>query len=521
MAQKTRRDILRLGLGSAQLALLGGVGLLKSSSARAALGPGPKKLLTVYVPGGWHPWTFFCPLTPAEIEAHVPPRNGDVQGEPAWFGSAEVTNLDGSGDATSDEGIPRLRTSQPWDEARLSDPPRGASSNGWAWKEYRLWEKAVVLHGVDMGTASHESGLISAMCGVPGSRYRSPALHARIAATLFDTYGESRPLGAVAIGNGPVPAHLDLGPPGTATVMRSLSSLEQTFTDRIDRAWSGLRARSSRPQVAFDGAPIATPLDTTEMDEFALRRTRALRGVVNAPTDAFYESIHDMYVGVSKRLALDVVGMLDGTPAWEHQPEPYWTGGNAPWGVRMGPHSRDGGSTWASSFNLALKMLKSDLCSAVSLEARGVGGFHFDTHSGSGHEVQCLQVRAVLDVVGRLLGEMRATPTSGGSNLLDDTLVIVQSEFARTWPKGGVCDHWPFTSVILAGGNIRPNQMIGAYRFGGTSPTGAEVDMRLEGGEDARLAPRSADVVQTALQVMGIADQTLPGGSAEIIGVRA
>ncbi|MBL4637057.1 MAG: DUF1501 domain-containing protein [Kofleriaceae bacterium] len=120
---------------------------------------------------------------------------------------------------------------------------------------------------------------------------------------------------------------------------------------------------------------------------------------------------------------------------------------------------------------------------------------------------------------------MKATPApNGNGTLLDDTLVMVFSEFSRTWPNSGTCDHWPITSTVFAGGGITGNRMIGGYDFSGmaantTGPRGAAVDVIEEGGDAANRAPRSADIVHTALKILGIDDFFIPGGSAEIVGV--
>lgn len=528
----TRRDILKLGLGAAQVGLLTSFGL-PSRRLWASENP-PTKLLTIYVAGGWMPSYFFCPLDDAQVQSFIPaPSNAQgYRGEPLFYDSSHVPNLDGTGRAP-DDGDPRhqrLRIVQRWDEARLSqgqaDGRDGTAPHGWSWRYNNLHEDVCVVHGIDQGTAAHESGKISAMCGAAGSRYRAPAMHSVVANALYERFADTRPLGAVALGVAPVPDPLSLPAPASPIQLQSLGSLAYTLSERNDSAWAGLRGRQARPEVGYDGVVLPTMIDTNEMDEYVLRRLRRLRGTTNRGTDAFYAEMHDMVSTVSKQLSQDVVSVLEATPGWEYSDHPYWIPSNwTPFGADLGGGVQsDAGQTWNDNFQLTLKLLKSDLCSAVSLDCRGVGNWFFDSH-GNGHPLQFLQVRATMDVVGRLLGEMKRTPTGMGRTLLDDTQVVIFSEFARTWPGSNKCDHWPVTSVAFAGGATRGNRQIGNYDFtnlalSANGPNGAPVDLIDEGGDAVVRPPRSADVVHTVYHMMGIEEFFVPGGSGNIVGVR-
>ena len=59
--------------------------------------------------------------------------------------------------------------------------------------------------------------------------------------------------------------------------------------------------------------------------------------------------------------------------------------------------------------------------------------------------------------------------------MLDETIVVVMSEMGRSpWLAGDQGkNHWPFTSVLLAGGGLVTNQVIGGYD---SSLTGLEID---------------------------------------------
>ena len=117
---------------------------------------------------------------------------------------------------------------------------------------------------------------------------------------------------------------------------------------------------------------------------------------------------------------------------------------------------------------------------------------------------------------------MKATPVGNGKSLLDDTLVLVFSEFSRTWP-GTACDHWPSTSVMIAGGGTHGNRQLGGFDLeaSGYSPLGVPSAIVDEGGQMIERPLRTADIIYTSLVALGVEDFFLPGGPGEIVGVRA
>ncbi|ABF92513.1 hypothetical protein MXAN_5398 [Myxococcus xanthus DK 1622] len=133
-----------------------------------------------------------------------------------------------------------------------------------------------------------------------------------------------------------------------------------------------------------------------------------------------------------------------------------------------------------------------------------------------------------MDCVARFLGEMKASPAPGkpGKTLLDDTLVLVMSEFGRSWASrssNGTYnlpdDHHPYTSVMFAGGNVAANRQVGTYT---TRGLGVPVDIIEETGQTQKRVPRSAGVVTTALRIMGMETHHffIPGGYGEVVGLR-
>lgn len=536
----SRRRILQAGLGAAQLALLAQFGRsLDGRRARAQNPDAPTRLLTLYVPGGWMPLYLFCPLAAPEITRLLPPRTAGINGsEPRFFDATDVTNLDGSNDALDAQGYARVRAPVLWDAQKLlagtpdhADQSAGVtSSHGWSWKTHGLHEDTVIVHGVDQGTPSHQSGRISAMSGVAAPSYRSPAVHAWVADTLFDQFSASRPLGCVSIGAAPVPSHIGRRAEAAAIRMPDLGALEKLLSERIDTAWLGLRDRSQKPHVDYAGRLTGETLGTNAIEDFVAGEYRRLHGTTNATTDAFYESLYNTHAEVSRQLALDIVSQLEATPGQEHLPVPFWApvfNGNAGyWNAKLAPaNGATQGGEW--QMDLLLKLLKSDICSAISFYMPGLGNHYFDSHD-EGHANHFIHLRVVWEQIGRLLGEMKATPLGGGKSLLDDTLVLIISEFARTWPFSGACDHWPYTSVAFVGGGVSGNRMIGNYAVEGMpassmGPQGADVSLLLEGGTPVLRPPTSADVIHTALRTLGLEEGSffIPGGSGEILGVRS
>jgi len=532
-----RRHLLKMGLGASQLAMLDGMGLL-TRNARADVTNGPKRLLTLYLPGGWQPWWLFPPLAASEINRMLPTQRNEL-GEACYFRGDQVANLDGSGDAGADTATPRIRTPRLWHETMMSAgtlPPQGtplpsntsvfSSELGWSWAHHRLWENTCIVHGFDVQTASHESGTISSMCGVPGADYRSPAVHSVVANALFNTYGDARPLPCVSIGGAPIPNPLSLSAHGSPTRMDSVGSVGEALSQRNTYAWTGV-TRQARAQTLFGGG--ARPdVSTTLIEQHGINRARALRGRTSAGTDALLQQLHDGMLRTSSLLARDVTSILEGTEGVPlNAAIPFW----APkreykenyFSLNLGYSQAGGdGAEWYPELDLALRLMKTDMASAISVTIPSILDGKLDTHGADANQFP--RVFSCHEIVGRFLGLMKDTPTAGGRTLLDDTLVMVFSEFSRTW--NGNSDHWPITSVAFAGGGIQTNRMLGGYATENLDPfalgyMGKPLAVHEESGEMRTRATTSADVIHTALRVMGVEQFFIPGGSGEIMGVRA
>ncbi|MEM9189284.1 MAG: DUF1501 domain-containing protein [Myxococcota bacterium] len=528
-----RRNFLKFGVTGGTVAVMspwGGPLLPNTTSAFRIPEECPSRFLTIYAPGGWMPSMFFAPFQDESmVGVHWPGYLAAPN---------QVENLDGSGGAPNDEDprYGRIRVPAIWDEALMVNPANFTGGGGWpapdpkpsygyAWRHYNLAENTCVIHGVDQQTAEHFSGRQAALSGVAGARFSVPAIHC-VAAHAHAMAGTSRPLGAVSIKTGgpwgTTPKIDKVGLPAHAnpTTIGGIASLSANFSD-TSPAWDGIRHRDTIAVADyFDMNPVDIPL--TRMDQFALNRFRKFRGLSD---DSFYQGLYEAHVGMSQKMALDLVSVLESTPGWE-SPHPHWSSGNSPYQLSVGRVYGDGGQTWNEQFELVLKLFKADVCTAINVQAPGPNGEGFDIHGSGEANMKDLfnRTRGTMEVIGRLLGEMKATPNpSGEGSLLDDTLVMLVSEFGRSWPQLSTSNgHWPFTSYIFCGGGIMTNRMIGDYDLDpaqANNPTGVEVEL-VDGGMKH---PAARDVAHTAHRILGIPEGLveISGGPNEIAGVRA
>lgn len=529
-----RRNFLKLSVTGGTVGVLAPfAGPLLPTTRANPLMPGcPSRFLSIYLPGGAKKDLAFAPFRdPGMVNTH-------------WFPSLampnQVENLDGSGDEpNADDGsLPRVRVPAVWSESQVDDPNafnRSGSgafwpdvdprrSYGYSWRHYGLADHTCVVQAVDQGTAEHFSGRQAALSGVAGARFSVPAIHC-VAAHAHALAGTSRPLGAVTIKTGgpwgttPKIAKVNLPAHASPTTMGGIASLTASFSDE-SAAWDGLRHRDDVDVTNYWGEdPTRVPL--TRMDQYALNRFQAFRGLSD---DSFYESLYDAHVGLSQKMALDLVSLLENTPGWEGE-FPYWVSGNNPYQVQVGRVYGDNGSTWREQFDLVLKLFKADVCTAVNVQAPGPNGEGFDIHaSGEGNMIDLYnRTRGSIEAIGRLLGQMKNTPNpTGEGSLLDDTLVMICSEFGRSAVKVSTSNgHWPFMSYVLCGGGIQGNRMVGAYDLDPSqvnNPTGVEVAT-----EDGMKHLAARDMALTVWRILGVDNGSAEifGGPSEILGVRA
>jgi hypothetical protein len=94
-------------------------------------------------------------------------------------------------------------------------------------------------------------------------------------------------------------------------------------------------------------------------------------------------------------------------------------------------------------------------CAMIGID----GGF--DTHSNIGAQVQMQEpFFAALDL---LMEHLAATPGNAAPWLIDETVIVVLSDFGRT-PKlngGGGKDHWPYGSALVVGSGVHGGRNLG------------------------------------------------------------
>ena len=103
------------------------------------------------------------------------------------------------------------------------------------------------------------------------------------------------------------------------------------------------------------------------------------------------------------------------------------------------------------SFALALKLLKNDVCSCVNI---GMGGF--DTHANQTRVLEPIMTKFD-HLLSTFISELKS------SNMLDDVLIVVYSDFGRT-PKVNARngrDHWPVGGSMLIGAGLDGGRIVG------------------------------------------------------------
>ncbi len=529
----TRRQLLGLGVGGAQLALLNKFGFLEGKAHAAPRAGAPSRVVTIYLSGGYAPQYMWGGITPEEVATNIPPVQGAGVAESAFYTAEDLIEVGAGGG-----GFAPLQVARSWDPndpgSRLTANGRKYLPLGYSWQEHDLWNQTTVVHGIDQGTAAHASAYVSAMCGVAGGEYRAPAVQSVIANALYASTKDFRPLPCVALDSRGMPVPLDLPSRAAPIYVPGLDALRESLSDsEMTSWWQGLNARTEVEAKNWAGE-IDGNARRTLLEEAVLNATRSMSGKSqSAATEKHLKALYDGFGDVSKVLARNVVDVLTNTLGVEYMTENPSFGGKQPYG--MGPWGYTYGladenvtsPAFQNVFDMALRLMKADLTSSIHLY---MPNFYYDTHSGQpGHQRNYLNTRGGHDVIARFLGEMKQTMV-GGKSLLDDTLVVIFSEFSRTWARGSgenfnyTDDHWPYTSVTFVGGGVAGGRAIGGYDVsGGGGPIGKNVDLKEEGGEMTNRPPRSADIAATICSIMGLElnEFFIPGGYGEILGVRA
>lgn len=521
----TRRKLLLGSLGAVQMALLD-----RFAARPAWAGPtpqGPTKLVCIWLDGGCNWEHIFAPFSAAGIDKLIRPPEGGNQ--PFGYDANMVRNFDGSA-ADLGAGLTTRKLCGPvfWNDADPSDtsgenPLSGGTQIyrpwGYSWADptYQLYQRACLLVGADQGTASHASGIVASMCGVAGSTFRAPSVQA-VVANYMAQYFPDRPVPNAFLGGTP-PLSVDLPSTASPYGLSSLAMVESTISDRRDGAWAGLRTRTDEPALDCNGVAQPGTMPLTHADKLLLAAIRDRKGHTTTGSDQLYSQLYDMNVGVSKTIARDVLSTLDDTVGFEHIDADPRYASDVFQTACIGYADVCGPIRSCGPFDFALRLLKSDLVTSLTLRATSIANFSFDVHFSGGARAQTSHLRIALEAIGQFLIEMQLTPASSGTgSLLDETLVYIYSDFGRTFarsPEDGT-DHHPATCGLLVGGSVRGNQMLGAYDEAAVdSPLGVATDMIEESGSKATRPPSSQDVAATVIRAFGLEpgkDFFIPGG---------
>jgi hypothetical protein len=514
----SRRKLMMAGVGASQLALLSRFNLLGGRARAAEPTDRPTKLLTIYIPGGVHHEMMWASILDSALPRLMPPAE---QWPGVFYNASMLQNLDRSGNADADAPIRRIRCPVGWNWDNPADRSMGEPNNKgyvWAAPEYRLYENTAIIHGSDQGTAAHGSGFIASMSGVATADFTVPSIPARIANHFLGTF-ENRVVPSVVVGPSMYAPSVTLPSAVNSATVLTLRDLEYTLSDRRPN-WNDLRERTEMPASRFDGMPGEGTLPLTALDAASLQAIRGRRGRSSHGTDVVLEQLYDTYSAVSKTIARDVISILENTPGVENLPAAMpWTPNNPRFGWQLGTADFffiD--ANVSNEFDLALRFLKSDLTTSVTFRMNRV--INFDTHTGGPYDLHRKHYCGVLETIGRLLAEMKLTPSPSRPDrtLLDETLVVITSEFGRTYPITGGSDHNPIHSTVLVNGLIQGNRMIGGVAENGL---GSPVEIIEETGTRTTRPPSARDVAATIMSCFGMTLQEahLTGGYGFVDGI--
>lgn len=528
--KSSRRQLMKWALGASQLALLDRYNLLRPGVARAASNDRPSRLCVIYYPGGFRGHYCFWPNSKQDVDTQMYTPAHDSNGEPVFFDKNSLYDL-----GAPNGNYNPLRVFAGWNPANLGQRDSNHTPAMYSFVHHQLASQMVALNGIYQGTADHGSGFISAMSGAPAPDFRAPCLHSVIANWMYDKAGSGRPLPYVYVSS-------ERGLPLSHTLPSRAGPIRggsiENFVDQLSDHpsnnpwWTGLDKRTSGPDEDFSGKALSTTLAATVLERFALKQARQAAGRSTAAVDTYLESMHDSLRSVSRTLAADVISVLQktaGVEALKAAPRPdylksYGTSGYFNYALGQ-PGQFQTGAEIEARFDMTLRLLKSGLVTSVHMAL----DHDYDSHSATGHHHSYAHGRAQMDAIGRFLAELKATPMANGKTLLDDTLVVVLSEFGREWvmrnPATGSAwggdGHHPYTSLLLAGGNLEGNRSIGSFAPQGV---GTELAIRETGNTVVNRVPRSADALATIYTVMGLElndrDFFIPGGFGEILGAR-
>jgi hypothetical protein len=517
----TRRMLLGASLGAAQLAMLDRFGSLDPVRAETST-DAPTRLLVLYLQGGVRFYPAIIPFDDEWIRKTIPAPTS-ASGEPIFFRPEDVVTLDGDSG-----GFMPLRMGANWNPADPGDRTGyNYSPQGYSWLHYGLGPTTAAFHGVDMGSFAHSAAYVASMCGIAGEAYRSPAMISVVANYLHRRFATTRPIPCVAISGSGTPQAPGLPAHAAPAVVPNVGALAELFSSSAmrHRRWTNCDARTVADVPSFDGSSMFESVGLTNVDSLLFDQTRSLRARSSRGSDQILDQIYGSYAAISRTLANDVVTAVESmTPVTIEKPDHLRASGmfDFTFGLANGRIDMTASCEWI------LRLMKSNVTSAVYAF---LPEMYYDSHNAASFPRACASVRAQLDMIARMMGEMKATPSPDrpGKTLYDDTIVIVHSEFNRSIPTGpnqddyGAWnigdDHNAISSLIVSGGTVLGNRQIGGFEM--PSTLGLPVAIDDEGGRVMR-TPNASDFVATICQQFGMVsgdDYFIPGGYGPIVGI--
>ena len=318
---------------------------------------------------------------------------------------------------------------------------RGERFSQYLVKSAAIADKITVIRSMTHGEAAHERGTHNMMTGV---RPSPATVFPSIGSIVSHEFGPRKNLPPYVA----IPSQSGYGGTGY------LGSAYGPFSLGADPGSSSFRVRD----LALPGG----------IDEKRFTKRKSMRGIVDAHfsslekadtlagMDTFYQRAYAMISTPKAREAFDL--------------------NNEPAKVR----DRYGRNTAGGRLLLARRLVES----GVRMVTTSYGGW--DMHSNIGNSIRG-QVPALDQAFAALISDLDER------GMLDDTLVMITSEFSRT-PKinrNAGRDHWPkVLSVVMAGGGMKRG-----YIHGASDPTGSEPD------EDPVSVPDWAATVYTLIGI--------------------
>lgn len=294
--------------------------------------------------------------------------------------------------------------------------------------------RCAIVNGIWMGAIAHATARVRILTG---THTQANAAWATIAGHEL---GQDRPLGSIDLSASSLAGDLasSMGQIGQRAQLQSLLSPESSF-------------------VAPAGADYELPLfrpddeDQQRLFDHVTARNAAFAAQMNGDRNAHLIAARAEAVERARRLRAE---------------------GAAPLAeLRLGAKP-----SLQRQVDLAVDLLDHGLCSAITVSSQ----LQWDTHHTN--RLQHGHYQRLFEGLSRLADALVTR------EMIDDTLVVVASEFTRTpvLNSTGGKDHWPHASCLIFGANTRGNRV-----FGGSDDRLESLPVDLATGEVAPLAPHN------------------------------